>query len=205
MCAAVDSTFQERVSDALSMPDSPQRFLYMYWLAGNERLKMLANETRNTLDGVWMRNTKKRVDEATELIRQLRQVERYLGHKPKEIDPRILEDAMYLTTARWVRASVHNGDSDELIACFLRHSLGAGQKRGRGGAVAPDSHALLALTLRESYPAFWSYPKLADQLLGCRVHKEHAHDTSCTLTLKKAVERLRRFLRELGYEQRTVT
>jgi hypothetical protein len=75
-------------------------------------------------------------------------------------------------------------------------------KRGRqAGTVDLDGHAVMALTLHGWDPKRWSYPKLADELLGCKRHKSHAADSDCVDKLKKAVARLRALLQELGYEQ----
>jgi hypothetical protein len=81
-------------------------------------------------------------------------------------------------------------------------SLRAKGKRGRPiGTIDNDGIPLLALVLYEWNPEVWTFPKLADSLLGCKTHKPHSSQSDCTDKLKKAVGRLRKFLRELGYEQ----
>lgn len=206
---------QEMLSGALALPAGPSRFLIVCWIALNERLGTLNEEARNDHPAskkaedvsAWMRRAKKRTDETEELTRQLRRIESYFGHKPREIAGHILEDAKCLTAAGQVRAAIQNGDSDEEIASFLRHYLGANSKRTRGRPINTfdfDHHAIRAFVLHGQNPRAWSYPKLADALLGCKIHKVHAHNTDCTVTLKKAVERLRKFLSELGYNVRTV-
>lgn len=203
-----DDASGEILSAARKLSPGPWRFLIVYWLAAVERLGTLNEEAShehpasNKFEDVcaWMRPAKKRIEESEELIGQLRRIESYLGHTPRKIDPNILADAKYLTAAREIRAQ--SGDSDEGIASFLKNYLGTNSKRTRGRPVNTfdfDNHAMLAFVLRRKDRRAWSYPKLADALLGCKSHKAHAHDTDCTVRLKKAVERLRKFLRELGY------
>lgn len=204
--------FEQRFAAAVSMPASAQRFLYVYWLLANELLKKLAEESAQIRPANrsgedvrhWMRNAQEHIDKSGNLQLQLRRVESYLGHKPRKISPRALEDAKSLAAARWVRASIQNGDSDEDIAGWLRNFLSSSRKRKRGrpvGTMDYDGHALIALVLYDSAPRLWTYPILADSLLGCKAHKPHTSESDCTGKLKKAVGRLRKFLRELGYEQ----
>ena len=203
--------FEQRLAAAVSLPASTQQFLYLYWLLANERLKRIAEDAAHLLPvnrraedvPTWMRKAQEHNEKTKNLQLVLRRVESYLGHKPKEVDARTLEDAMSLSAARWIRASIQNGDSDEEIAEWLRSFLSSSRKGKRGrpaGTMNCDGHALLALVLYDRNPDIWSFPKLADCLLGCRIHKEHAHDTSCTRDLTKAVERLRSFLAEIGYK-----
>jgi hypothetical protein len=202
--------FQERLAAAIAHATA-RRFLYLYWLLANAHLNKLADESaqirpvdwRSEDVRAWMRKVQEHVDESDSLMLQLRRVEGYLGHKATEIDPRTVEDMDFLTVAKWVRALTQNGDSDEDIARWLRNFLSPRSKSKRGrpaGVIDCDGHALDALVLHDSAPRLWTYPKLADVLLGCKAHKPHTSESDCTGKLKKAVERLRKFLRELGYE-----
>ncbi len=204
--------FHERLTAALSMPEAAQRFLYVYWLAATEWLKRSAEEsaaphlpppTGEDLPK-WVQGAEGLIAKREMLMERLRRIEGYLGHAPRKINPKILEDAKCLEVVRWSRAALQGGWSDEGIASWLSSYLmpSAKSKRGRpAGTVDLDRHAVMALTLREWDPKLWSYPKLADELLGCKSHKRHTADSSCVDKLKKAVARLRAFLQELGYRQ----
>jgi hypothetical protein len=204
--------FQERLAAAIALPDSAYRFLYLYWLLATERLKRLAAESSDPLppphngEGLqaWRRKAQEHVDKEENLTLQLRRVERYLGHKPMKIDMRKLQDAKCLTAAKWNRAAIQDDYSDEEIAAWFKSFLASNAtgRRGRpSGTVDCDGHALLALVLFDSDPKLWGYPKLADALLGCDKHIPHTADSECVDKLGKSVERLRKFLREIGYTQ----
>lgn len=201
--------FQKALAAAELMQESAQRFLYLYWVLATERLNRLTAESANLVPPPrsdeakpeWMRNAQEHIDKSENLQLLLRRVESYLGHKPKVIDQRALEDAKSLAAVRWVRASIQIGDSDEEIAAWLRNFLALSTKENRGrkaGTIDSDGHALLALVLYERNPKVWSYPKLADHF--CKKGRPHAADSKCVDKLKKAVMRLRKFLQVLGYE-----
>ena len=137
------------------------------------------------------------------LMERLRRIEGYLGHAPRKINPKTLEDAKCLEAVRWIRAATRENWPEERIASWLSNYLRshARTKRGRqAGTVDIDGHEVMALTLHGWDPKLWSYPKLADELLGCKRHKSHTADSDCVDKLKKAVARLRTFLQELGYK-----
>lgn len=197
---------------ASSLPVPVLRFLYLYRFNALRRLKDLHGEiaelcrfeNRNTASGVeQQRRMRIRLKESETLSSRLERIERYLGH-PK-IDPRIETAIESLEYAKLFRFLVQIGSSDEALAAYWRNTLPSKSSRGRPvGTMNCDGYALRALALLEANPKVWSYPKLADVLLGCKAHKSHIDISSCTVKLKKAAERLRRFLKELGY-QPTVT
>lgn len=203
--------FEERLAGAISLPVSAQQFLYLYWLLANERLKRLAEEsalfrpvnqkTENVPE--WIRKVQAHVEKTEDLMLLLRRVESYLGHEPRKIDPQIKKYIDSREAAKFVRALIHNGFSDEDIATWMRHFFLSSAKRTRGrpaGTVDDDGHALLALVLYDWNPKIWCYPKLADSLLECKCRGPHAADSHCVDKLKKALKRLRGFLKELGYK-----
>lgn len=193
------------------MPASAQRFLYVYWLAATEWLKQSAEKSTVPQlpplrdDGLieWAHSAEDHIAKSEILIERIRRIEGYLGHAPRKIDPKILEDAKCLESVRWIRAAVQEGWPDEKIASWLSSYLRPSTKGKRGrlaGTVDYDGHALLALVLYDWNRKLWSYPKLTDELLGCKSHQQHTADTDCVGRLKKAVARLRAFLQELGYK-----
>jgi len=203
--------FQERLTYALSMPESAHRCLYVYWLAATEWLKRSLEESTipqlPPLIGEgfpeWVRSTEDTIAKREMLMERLRRIEGYLGHAPRKINPKTLEDAKCLGAVRWVHAAARDGWPEERIASWLSNYLWprTRAKRGRqAGTVDLDRHAVMALTLHEWDRKLWSYPKLADELLGCKRHKSHAADSDCVDKLKKAAARLRTFLQELGYK-----
>lgn len=203
--------FRERLTATLSMPESAQRFLYVYWLAATEWLKQSAEESATPhlppLTGEdlpkWVQSAGGLIAKREMLMEQVRRIEGYLGHAPRKIDPKILEDAKCLEAVRWIRAAFQYGWSDERIAAWLSSYLRPSTKAKRGrpaGTVDLGRTAVMALTLHEWNPKLWSYPKLADELLGCKSHKRHTVDSDCVDKLKKAVKRLREFLNDLGYK-----
>jgi hypothetical protein len=204
--------FQELLTAALSMPESAHRSLYVYWLAATEWLKRSGEESTipqlPPLIGErfpdWVRSTEDTIAKREMLMERLRRIEGYLGHAPRKINPKILEDVKCLEAVRWIRAATREGWPEESIASWLSNYLWSMTKAKRGrqaGTVDLDGHAVMALTLHGWDPKRWSYPKLADELLGCKRHKSHAADSDCVDKLKKAVARLRALLQELGYEQ----
>lgn len=201
--------FQERLTYALSMPESAHRFLYVYWLAATEWLKRSGEESTipqlPPLIGEgfpeWARSTEDTIAKHKMLMERLRRIEGYLGHGPRQINPKTLEDAKCLEATRWIRAATREGWPEEQIASWLSNYLRPPSKLGRpAGTVDLDGHAVMALTLHGWDRKLWSYPKLADELLGCKGHKPHTADSDCVDKLKKAVARLRTFLQELGYK-----
>ncbi|MGA3263769.1 MAG: hypothetical protein ABSC47_06960 [Terracidiphilus sp.] len=203
--------FRERLTEALSMPESAHRFLYVYWLAATKWLKRSDEESTIPQlppligEGIpeWVRSSEETIAKREMLIERLRRIEGYLGHAPRKINPKTLEDAKCLEAVKWIRATTREGWPEERIASWLSNYLWprARAKRGRqAGTVDLDGHAVMALTLHGRDPKLWSYPKLADQLLGCKRHKQHTADSDCVDKLKKAVARLRTFLQELGFK-----
>lgn len=204
--------FQKRLTAALSMPESVHRSLYVYWLAATEWLKRSTEESKNpqvpprTAEGFpeWLRGTEDTITKREMLVERLRRIEGYLGHAPRKIDMKILQDSKSLHAVKWIGAAFQEGWSDEWIAGWLSSYLSPGTKAKRGrpvGTVDLDGHAVMALTLHELDPKIWSFPKLADKLLGCNHRKPHTADSDCVDRLKKSVARLRAFLRALGYKQ----
>jgi hypothetical protein len=207
-----EEEFKQALASAVSMPASAQRFLYLYWLLANKKLSRLAEESahiqpvnRRAEDVLcWMRNAQEQIENGKNLQLVLRRVESYLGHKPREIDMKILEDSMNLIAVKWIRASILNSDSDEEIAEWLRNFLPASPKGKHGrpaGTMDCDGHALLALVLHDNNPNYWTWPKLADNLLSCKDGPHRADcECGCVDRLKHSVGRLRTFLLELGYQ-----
>ncbi len=202
--------FHERLVVAKSMPESAQRFLYLYWVLATEWINRQAAESVNPVPPPrngkdipeWMRKAQVYINKTECQIEQFRRVESYLGRKPQKIDQKKSEDVNCLTAARWIRAAAQDDYSDEENAAWLRNFLThstKGKVGRRAGTVDSDGHALLALVLYELEPKVWSYPKLADHF--CKSHKKHTADSDCVDKLKKAVRRLRAFLKELGYER----
>ncbi len=191
-----------------SPPISAQKYLFMHWVLRMEALNRLAENSevneppdrKSESIAEWMRKAQKYIDESNRLLLQIKRIQSYLGRNPKSIDPKIVETANWIATARWARALIQNGESDEAVARFLKNSA-EGQKRGRpSGAMNCDGQALRALVLHDSNPKWWTWPKLADRVLGCKVHTKHTSDSNCTAKLKQAVTGLRKFLRELESE-----
>jgi hypothetical protein len=213
-------SFQQRLDAALSLPKSAQQFLYVYWLAATEWLKRCAEESKNpqvpprTAEGLpeWMQGAEESVAKSNEVMDQLRCIEGYLGHAPRKIDPKNIQDSKSLHAVKWIRAAIQEGWSDEWIACWLSSYLSPSTRAERGrpaGTVDLDGHAVIALTLHESDPKRWSYPMLADEFFKCTSESDtlclnefgkHTADSVCVDKLKKAVARLRTFLQELGYK-----
>lgn len=204
-----DDGFQKGLALVESMAKSPRRFLFLYLILATKRLKELAEESahilpvnRRTEDvPAWVPKVQKHIGESENLQHTLQRAERYLGHKPKKIDPTIEEDTNCLATTRWVRTMIDNGDPNEEIAGYLRRFLTRTTKGKRGrpaGTVDYDGYALTALAVYEGTPGL-SYRELADRLLEAE-GREGPADSEYVDKLKKAVIRLRRFLQELGYE-----
>jgi hypothetical protein len=204
-------SFQDRINTALSMPESAHRFLYVYWLAATEWLKRSGEESTipqlppliNEGFPDWVRSTEDTIAKREMLMERLRRIEGYLGHAPRNINLKTLEGVKCLEAVRWIRAATREGWPEERIASWLSHYLWprTRAKRGRqAGTVDLDGHAVMALTLHGWNRKLWSYPRLADELLGCKRHKPHTADSDCVDKLKKAVARLRAFLQELGYK-----
>jgi hypothetical protein len=106
-------SFQDRLNTALSMPESAHRFLFVYWLAATEWLKRNGEEsTISRLPPLigegfpeWVRSTEDTIAKCEMLMERLRRIEGYLGHAPRKINPKTLEDAKCLEAVRWIRAA----------------------------------------------------------------------------------------------------
>jgi hypothetical protein len=190
---------------------SPFGFLQLKWLITVDRLDKLDNQwahlhqQTDVTKEVRMLITRELMDQRKALTLQRQLIESYLGNDARRIDSRHVEFAKYLDVARWVRASIQNGESDEVIAAWLMEKFPPNNaKRNAGrpqGTIDHSGHALLALELYDSDPKKWSYPKLAHDLLKCEEDGPHNTDCACVDELKKSVGRLRTFLHKLGYEQ----
>jgi len=204
--------FQNRLDDALTLPESAQRFLYVYWLLGTEWLKRREEESAvphipsrsiGSLPEL-VHEAEKQVANFKEVTERLRRVELYLGHVRSKNNPKTLDGAKWLVAARWIRAAAQAGYSDEENAEWLGNFFASRSEETRGrkaGTVDSSGHALLALVLYELAPKVWSFPRLADHFCKTSQHKPHTADSDCVDKLKKAVKRLRDFLQELGYKQ----
>lgn len=206
----IEEDVKAAISFASTLPSPVLQFLFLYRLSILKQLKGLSDAAgqftsanRDTGSArERMRNMEENLNESERLILQLERIERYLGHS--KTDPRMEEQIGFLEGAKFVRVLIQAGVSDEKIAAWLRHFTPPRSKGKLGrpaGTMDSEGHALRALLLYDLDPKVWTFPKLADSLLGCKAHTEHNWDTSCTVNLKKAVERLRGFLGELGYEK----
>jgi hypothetical protein len=197
------------ISFASTLPSPVLKFLYFYRFSALKQLKSLS-EAAEQFASVnrdagsareRIRKIEEHLNESERLIPQLERIERYLGHR--KTDTRIEEQIGFLEGAKFVRALIQAGVSDEKIAAWLRHFTSPRSKGKLGrpaGTMDSEGYALRALVLYDRNPKMWSYPKLADGLPKCK-HKRHTADSKCVDKLKKAVTRLRAFLQELGYEQ----
>ncbi len=218
MCSD-DESFQVRFDAALSWPESAQRFLYVYWLAATEWLKrsrvesILSQLPPLMVEGSpeWVCSAEDTIAKCEMLMERIRRIEGYLGHAPCKINPKALENAKNHATVKLIRAAVQAGWSDESIESVPSNiDTRMKTKRGRPvGTVDLDGQAVIALTLHESDPIQWSYPRLADEFFKCTSESDtvcvnefgkHAADSVCVNNLKKAVARLSEFLQELGYK-----
>jgi hypothetical protein len=155
----------------------------------------------------YIRNIQEHLDKSNWLTTEIRRVEGYLGkeHTTQKPTPQMIEDSRCIATARCVRVFIQSGESDKSVAVFLKDSFSSAspktkQKRGRPiGSLDCDGYAVNALELRDSHPRYWTWPKLADELMGCKSHTAHTCDSECTARLKKSVARLHKYLEELGY------
>jgi hypothetical protein len=157
-----------------------------------------------------MRKALRLVKEREHLTQLLRRIECYLGFEPKQLDPEnigpgLAELEKYTDAVRCIRVLIQSGESEETIIALLMllvPSSNANGKCGRPkGTIDHDESVLSAMELRDSDPKEFSWPKLADELLDCKVHNPHTSESECVDKLKKAVKRLRVFLQKLGYEQ----
>jgi hypothetical protein len=206
-----DGGLQEALDLACSMEKSAQQFLFLWWVLATERLKRLKDESPHPVPPLrngeslpeWVLAIQNHVNRVENLTLLIMRAQGYLGHPLRKIDPQKQQYLKRLIAEQWIRAAVQGDCSNEEIAnwisAFLTPST-KGKDRRPKGAVANNRVVLLALVLNEKHPDTWNFPKLADQLLGCKAHEEHKWDTSCTRSLAKAVERLRTFLAELGYK-----
>lgn len=198
-----------RVPVSPSQPISAQMVLCQHWLVRTEALKRLAAGAETIVlpnrdsesAAEWIRQSQSQIDQFKRLQLQVQRIESYLGRKPRTSDPKAAENAIWIAAARWVRALSQNGESDEAVARFLRNLVESHRTKKRGrppGAMNYDRHALTALVRNDINPRLWAWPKLADELLACKLHTAHAWDSECTVRLKQAVKRLRAFLRDLA-------
>jgi hypothetical protein len=128
-------------------------------------------------------------------VSRCRRIANYLGRDVKEFEWQPLSAR---GVARQIEVFIQNGEDSETIARFLERWRNPPAKKGRpAGSTDHDGIALRALELHESDPKKWPWPKVADELLGCKRHVEHVWDSDCTVRLKQAVVRLQIFVREL--------
>jgi hypothetical protein len=137
-----------------------------------------------------------------EILRQtdqyVSQCRRILGYLGAGDRPNDWNQLSATAVVQQVVCSLENGDSYETIARFLNEWRTASRKQGRpSGSSVGDGIALRALELRESGPDKWSWSKIADELLECKLHKVHSWDDECTARLKVAVKALQSFVQEL--------
>ena len=142
------------------------------------------------------------LDENLESVRlhvsRCRRIASYLGHELPEYEWKSLSA---LGAARLIDTFIQNSESYETIALFMEMWRKPAPKLGRPtGAIIPDGLALRALELHESDPKRWTWPKVADELLNCKVHATHNWESDCTDRLKKAVSRLQAFAKKLQSE-----
>jgi len=128
-------------------------------------------------------------------VSRCRRIANYLGQGVEEYEWKPLSAR---GAARQIEAFIQNGEDSETITRFLERWRNQPIKKGRpAGSVDHDGIALRALELHESDPKKWPWPKVADELLECKLHIEHVWDSDCTVRLKQAVVRLQTFVREL--------
>jgi hypothetical protein len=190
-------------SCALPKDMPTQQLLWFYWLRSRERLTALAkvSEDRPPLNQYTPyspereRQAKAVVLGFKLLTARMRRIQSYLNHGKKRPASEALSA---LSAAQVFRENIQRGDSDEANALFLEQWRKPAKKRGRPrGSSDFESVVVLALQLHDSNPKFWTWPKVADQLLNCKSHAAHKWDDACTARLKQAVTRLRAFLEEI--------
>ena len=205
----------QKKSDELLPPTpsllNPARlFLFLHWLFINQWLQEQKEPPPVPLNqgavSEWIYEAEEQLRTTKQYLSEYELCERYLGHVPPKIepDPKQLEEELILRGVQLMRSAVSQGWTDERITTWLSSYFRSvtQAKRGRPArTVSSDGIALRALELHDFDPKGWTYPMLADVLLGCRKHKQHTADSECVDKLKKAVARLRAFLREIGYEQ----
>jgi hypothetical protein len=182
---------------------STQELLWFHWLRSRERLKTLGSHSENrpplNQDTQYSPEREREANAVVlgyELLTaRMRRIESYFS--PSLQQP-ASDTLSALSAAQLIRTNIQRGDSDEAIALFLEQWKNPEKKRGRPKG-SSDSHSVtvLALQLHYSNPTRWTWPKVADQLLNCKLHTAHDSESSCTVTLKQAVTQLKRFLKEL--------
>src|SRR5262249_27540795 len=102
-------------------------------------------------------------------------------------------------TAKLIRGGLLGDHALEQIApAFITEkNTSARRERGRPrGAMVPDLTPLRALAMHNSDPERWTFPRIADELLNCKMHAQHKWDDGCVAALKQSVSNLRKFLRD---------
>ena len=193
-------------SCALPKGLSTQQLLWFHWLRSRERLTALAkvSEDRPPLNqdtpySPERERQAKAVVLGFELLTaRMRRIQSYLNYAQRRPASEALSA---LSAAKVLRENIQRGDSDEAIALFLDQWRKPDKKRGRPrGSNDFESVVVLALQLHDSNKKFWTWPKVADQLLNCKSHVAHKCDDECTARLKQAVTRLRAFLKEIEFD-----
>jgi len=186
---------------------SPKVVLLFHWMATRASLKKLLSErpVKRESESLpeYMRRVRDHLDECNRLRLLIRRIDGYFGRKRRKPAPSGINAIDFHRAAKSVRVLIDNSGSDELIADYLK-GLFSSQKRLGGrprGAMDSDRRVLDAFVLHESDPRRWTWPKVADELLKCKIHKKHTSEDSCTRKLSKAGERLRAFLKTFSLEE----
>ena len=189
---------------ALTEGLTTQELLWFHWLRSRERLRALASMSDNrpplTEDTKYspelVRQANARAQSYQLLFARMRRIEGYLEQGQKKHS---LPDSLSaMSAAELIRANIARGDSDEAIALLLKNWRKPARNPGRPiGSNDSESVVVLALQLHDSNPKQWTWPKVADRVLNCKLHTKHEWDSECTARLKQAVSRLQAFLKEL--------
>lgn len=180
-----------------------QQLLWFHWLRSRERLTALAEVSENcpplNQDTPYSPERERQANAVVlgfELLTvRMRRIQSYLNYEQKRP---VSEALSALSAAKLLRENIQRGDSDEAIALFLGKWRKPEKRRGRPkGTNYSDSVAVLALQLHDDNPRLWTWPKVADHVLKCKLHKVHDSDMTCTDSLRQAVTQLRKFLKEL--------
>lgn len=182
---------------------SIQEILWLHWRRSGERLKALADladgrpplnrHTEYSPELVHRANV--RAEAFQLLFTRMRRIENYLDRGSRRP---VTDSLSALSLAQLVRTNIQRGDSDQAIAILLERWKTPEKKRGRpAGSRDSDNLTVLALQLHNSNKKLWTWPKVADRLLNCKLHEKHEWDSTCTVRLRQAVTQLKRFLQEL--------
>jgi len=180
-----------------------QQLLWFHWLRCRERLRALASSSENRpplnqqteFSAEQLRQAEAFLEGWELLTARMRRIENYLDSQRKRSASEALST---LELAKTIRANIQRGDTDEAIAFFLERWKTPEKKRGRPkGSNDPENVTVLALQLHESNPKLWTWPKIADQLLNCKLHVAHEADSNCAVNLRQAVSQLKKFLKEM--------